>query len=418
MHPRQAGSDHLLSDLRKCRQCGEPYTYAHSRGEERTKGYVYLVCNTRKHKGPEHCDSPRLPASAFENMTLDIVDEDILSLLHLQIAIEELRQNSGTFHADSKVRLEEAQKRVAEFDRRLERLYLTYENGDIEYEFYAGRYSELREMKAKAQAELERLEGGLDDTSIILNDPEAVLSHSAELKSFLKDEAPVRARAWLKTFLKGFWVEPGHVTYEDNLPLPPGSANTGKRKHQIHLDDDFRSTTRVSPNARGWSNGLMALVGEFETSPERSGMDRFPAPAALRPGNRPRTPGDQAGPVSRNRPKSALRTPGPDPAGHSLGPGRSQYEGQHETQDKRPGHHGHDDQCLGFHPGDRDVQNRLHAQENDGNRQDTPEGKANPVSRRMTLQDNHPQVEDDRLTYQTATRGESQSRTPPQRQTR
>ncbi len=247
-HPRHAGSDHLLSALGKCRQCGEPYNYAWS--GTATNPHLYIVCNTRKYQGPEYCDSPRLPAELFEAFTLDVVNEDILSLPHLQVAIEELRRNIGTAHADKNNRLEEVQRRVADIDQKQNRLYFAYENGDTDYEFYATRNSELRDLKAKAQAELEQIAAGTDDTTVILNHPEAVLAHSAELKTFLKEETPARARAWLKTFLKRYWIEPKFVTYEYSLPLPPGSPNAGKRRHKVPFDTPFSSTTRLSPRKR------------------------------------------------------------------------------------------------------------------------------------------------------------------------
>ena len=105
-------------------------------------------------------------------------------------------------------------------------------------------------MKANALGELEKLEEGIDDTTVILNDPEAVLAHSAELKKFLKDQEPARARVWLKTFLRRYWVEPGYVTYEYSLPLPPDSPNAGKKRHKVPLDEEFRPTTRPSPRRR------------------------------------------------------------------------------------------------------------------------------------------------------------------------
>ena len=247
-HPRHAGSDHLLSALGKCRQCGEPYNYVWS--GTATNPHLYIVCNTRKYQGPEYCDSPRLPAELFEAFTLDVVNEDILSLPHLQVAIEELRRNIGTAHADKNNRLEEVQRRVADIDQRQNRLYFAYENGDTDYEFYANRNSELCDLKAKAQAELEQVVAGTDDTTVILNHPEAVLAHSAELKTFLKEETPARARAWLKTFLKRYWIEPNFVTFEYSLPLPPGSPNAGKRRHIVPFDTPFSSTTRLSPRKR------------------------------------------------------------------------------------------------------------------------------------------------------------------------
>ena len=263
-HPRHAGSDHLLSALGKCRQCGEPYNYAPSgNGPQR---YEYIVCNTRKYQGPESCDSPRLPAELFETFTLDVINEDILSLPHLQVAIEELRRNAGSVHADNTTRLEEARRKVADFDNRMERLYLAFENGQRGYEFYANRNRELLELKAGAQTELERLEEGVGDTTVILNDPQAVLAHSDELKVFLKDETPARARAWFQTFLRRYWVEPGYVTYEYSLPLPPDSPNAGKRRHKVPLDD-FCSTTRLSPHMRRSTQNASTDTLEMDERP-------------------------------------------------------------------------------------------------------------------------------------------------------
>ena len=53
-------------------------------------------------------------------------------------------------------------------------------------------------------AELQKLEEDLDDTYVILNNPEAMLDYSAKLKTFLRDEQPTSARRWLRTFLKRF----------------------------------------------------------------------------------------------------------------------------------------------------------------------------------------------------------------------
>ena len=190
------------------------------------------------------------PAEPFEEFTLDVVYEDILALPKLEVAIEELRKHSGTLH-NPVTRLDEIRERIAEIDQRMANLYMAWENEDIEYEFYANRNRVLRDSKAKAQEDLNRTGAGLDDASVILSDPQAILDHSVDVKFFLQNETPVRARAWLNTFLKRYWVEPGYVTYEYSLPMPPGSANPGLTRHRVPLDEDFRPTTRSAPQARG-----------------------------------------------------------------------------------------------------------------------------------------------------------------------
>jgi hypothetical protein len=183
-------------------------------------------------------------------MTLDVVEEDILLRQNLEVAIDQLRKNSGTLHSDKNKHIFRINESIAELDRRIGKAYLAWENEDISYEFFRTRSDELREIKAQAMAELAKAEESLDDTHVILDDPEEVLNYSAELKTFLRDKSPARTRAWLKTFLIRYWVEPGWVTYEYRLPLPTGSANAGLKKHKVPLDEEFRPITRLPPRTR------------------------------------------------------------------------------------------------------------------------------------------------------------------------
>ena len=125
------------------------------------------------------------------------------------------------------------------------KLYFAYESEEIESEFFARRNEELKELKAEAQAELETSQESMKDSYIILDNSDMVTEHADELRNFLKNEAPTRARAWLKTIMKRFWIEPGWVTYEYSQPLPPGSPNAGLKSHKVPLEQTFRSTARL-----------------------------------------------------------------------------------------------------------------------------------------------------------------------------
>ena len=247
--PRHAGSGHMLSELGRCRQCGAPYVYRPAGGKE--EQYEYIICKTRKELGPKECDSPNLPAPAFEAMTLDVVEEDILLRRNLEAAIDQLRQSAGALHSDRSEHVSRLSESVAELGRRIEKVYLAWENEDIPYEFFRTRSEELRELKGRAEAELAKAREELDDTHVILDGPEEVLNYSAELKTFLRDKNPARTRSWLKTFLIRYWVEPEYVTYEYRLPLPPGGPNAGLRKRRVPLEGEFRPITRFSPHTRG-----------------------------------------------------------------------------------------------------------------------------------------------------------------------
>ena len=247
-HPKHAGSEHMLSKLGLCRQCGEPYNYRPS--GSKGKRYESIICKTRRDFGPKVCDSPILPAPAFEAMTLDVVEKDILLHENLETAIDQMRKNSGALHSDKNEQISRIQENIVSLDRRIEKVYFAWESEDIPYELFKTRSEALRENKAQAMAELAKAEEDLDDTHVILAAPGKVLSYAAELKTFLREQNPARTRTWLKKFLVRYWVEPGCVTYEYRLPLPPGSANAGLKKHGVPLDEKLRPITRSGPRRR------------------------------------------------------------------------------------------------------------------------------------------------------------------------
>ena len=139
-------------------------------------------------------------------MTLDVVEEDILLRRNLEAAIDQLRQSAGALHSDRSEHVSRLSESVAELGRRIEKVYLAWENEDIPYEFFRTRSEELRELKGRAEAELAKAGDDLDDTHVILDGPEEVLNYSAELKTFLRDKNPARTRSWLKTFLIRYWL--------------------------------------------------------------------------------------------------------------------------------------------------------------------------------------------------------------------
>ena len=215
VHPRQAGSHHLLSKMGKCRQCGAPYNYEHS-----GNNHIYIVCKTRRDRGIKHCDSPRLPAAAFEAMTLDVVNEDILVRPKIEIAIEELRKNTGLMEDGSLKRHEQIRENIAEIEQRMTMLYFAYESKDIVYAFYSKRNEELRQLKAEAHAELETSQNTLEDSHIILDNPDMVMERADELRTFLNNEAPTRARAWAQHIYEGI-LGRTWMGYLRVLPAPP-----------------------------------------------------------------------------------------------------------------------------------------------------------------------------------------------------
>ena len=250
-NPRHAGSDHLLSGLVKCRQCGAEYTYAPGGQKANTgKIYHYMVCNTRKEKTEQCHDSPRLPAEEFEAASLKFILDDILTDSTAEYMVSVLHAESGDEHNRVMSELERLDKQVADIEMRQYQAYLAFEGGQLKYEWYCERNQELTEMKEAAQTKRSNILESADNRIVVLENPAATIRYISELGKFLREEEPSRCRSWLKSFVKWIWVEPGQGTVELRIPTPMDSPSPGISRLRFDLKDTVRPSTRAAPAQR------------------------------------------------------------------------------------------------------------------------------------------------------------------------
>ena len=248
-NPRHAGSEHLLSGMVKCRQCGSNYTYE-TAGQKRVI-YRYLVCDKRKNEGIAGCNSPRLPVDKFETLVMDKTLSDILVPGNTDQIIQELRAESEAPVTKAQRELDDAEKRLADIDRRQDRIFMAYENGEVDLERYGKRNRELEDAKSRIKAEHQKAEDTMDQGAIILENPSTVLAYIQELNEFLRSEEKARCKPWLESFIKCIWVEPGRGAVQYRIPLPGGSRFAGQTRRTFELGEKIRRSTRAAPHSRG-----------------------------------------------------------------------------------------------------------------------------------------------------------------------
>lgn len=254
-NPRHAGSEHLLSGMVKCRQCGSSYTYATASREGKT--YHYLVCDKRKNEGIDGiegkggCDSPWLPVEWFEALVMDKTLSDILVQGNTDQILQELRAESGGPVTKVQREMDDNQKRLADIDRRQDRIFLAFENGEVDLDRYGKRNRKLEEAKSKILAEYQKDEASIGQEAIILENPGAVLAYTRELNEFLRSQEKARCKPWLESFIKCIWVEPGHGAVQYRIPLPDGSRFSGQTRRTFELGEKVRRSTRLAPPRRG-----------------------------------------------------------------------------------------------------------------------------------------------------------------------
>ena len=248
-NPRHSGSGRLLSGLIRCGQCRGHFNYTPAGRDGRT--YSYLVCSRRKHQGARGCNSPWLSTEKFEPFVVRTILENIITRDNIRSAIDELRAETGDPGDEAASRLQGIESRLQNVTQRMKRLYLAYENGDLEYDFYSTRNQELRDLESRIEEDRQRIGATVGDKRVILDNPEAVLAHIESLNAFLRSEEPARCRTWLRTFVECLWVEPGRATIEYSIPLPVGASSRHKTDRSMDIDDAFPPSARESPLSRG-----------------------------------------------------------------------------------------------------------------------------------------------------------------------
>ena len=249
-NPGNVGSEHLLSGLVKCRQCGSSYNYApggYKNGEIRR----YLVCDKRKHFGIEGCDSPRLHMDRFENTVMDETLSDILIPDNIDQALQQLRDESESLVTKAQRDLAEIEKRLRDIDNRQDRIFMAYENGKVNLERYGRRNQELEDDKGLILAEHQNAIASMGEDAVILENSSTVLEYTRELNEFLRSEEKERCKPWLESFIRCIWVEPGRGIMQYRIPLPGGSRFEGQTRRTFELAEKVRVSTRSAPPTRG-----------------------------------------------------------------------------------------------------------------------------------------------------------------------
>ena len=248
-NPRHSGSGRFLSGLVRCEQCPGSFNYTPAGRNGRT--YSYLVCANRKLHGGKQCDSPWLPTDEFEPLVMKAILRDIITRDNIVWAIGELRAETADSRSDSWGDLEHIDSRLTGATERLRRLYLAYENGDIEYELFSERNRELREMRSLIETQKGSVLSAAGERMVILDNPDAVLAHTEDLNAFLRTQEPARCRSWLKTFVRCVWIEPGRASIEYSIPLPEGAQFAGSTRRFIDVEDNVPPSARSGPLSRG-----------------------------------------------------------------------------------------------------------------------------------------------------------------------
>ena len=243
IHPRQAGSKYLLSNLAKCNLCGANMVPRPSKGN----AYVYWVCQTRHDQGVKYCDCPRRNVETFEPIVLDAIIDDILTPTNVMEFIAhieaEVRDQSG-FRIDL---IDTIDKQLDDLEQRFNRLTDAYETGKLTLQVWEKRIDDLNEKKQQLADTKLQATAAVGHELRILQDPDAASRFAAELKLCLTECEPAQLKTLIRKFVKQVRFDHDKAIIDYKIPLPDDSQNSGKISREIDLTGRVRPIVPLGP---------------------------------------------------------------------------------------------------------------------------------------------------------------------------
>ena len=249
-HPRQAGSEHMLSDLLRCKKCHgtlqvRPTRYPH---------LDYYVCKTRRHNTIEVCDCPNLSNQDFEPLFLKAVTKDILSPSNMEAIIGAISDELKVPYDEQTARLELLDKEIINVEQQQARVMTAYEIGAYTVENYSNRIAPLREREAGLREKRSEVAKDLDRDAAIVASPQAVIAFAKDVSRLIRHSSPKETRQILKSFIRCVWIQPGKATIVYRVPLPGDGPNPGSTRRELALGGEpvsVRPIAHSGPHQRG-----------------------------------------------------------------------------------------------------------------------------------------------------------------------
>ena len=249
-HPREAGSDRMMSGVMKCMKCGENLQV-----RPRSDHSCDYVCKTRRHDTVSECDCPNVHSKEFEPLFLKTVTDDILSPSNMTTTIEIVSQELAVPYEEQLSRLELITKEILGLEKKEDRVMTAYEAGAYTVENFTKRMDPLRKQKAELEEKKAEAKRDLDRDAAIVADPQLVIDFAREMSTLIRHSQPKETKLLLKRFVKCVWIEPGRATIVYRIPLPSDGPNPGATRRELALPSgepvSVRPTAHGGPQARG-----------------------------------------------------------------------------------------------------------------------------------------------------------------------
>ena len=235
VNPRRVASPFLLSGLVRCRTCRRALTGQGSKYAQ----FTYYVCQTLMKRGKGSCDAPRLNARRFEEMVVERIRSNFLTVASIPDLAEAVDEEIDSMVAEHRKRLQTIESEIEDVKKQVDRIwrYIATRDGVDEAKTsarmaeYLDRHDRLEDAAANAREVLAQHRSAMGDAG-------EIAEYAREMDDFLDRSELTERRAFIESFVREVVVMPGAALLRYTIPI---SQST--RKAQVLVgggSEEFR----------------------------------------------------------------------------------------------------------------------------------------------------------------------------------
>jgi len=154
VHPQVVGGPTLLTGLIHCGKCGGAMTIRTGKGGR----YRYYTCSMKARQGVTACEGMTVAMERLDDLVANHLAERLLDPVRLEVVLSEVLDRRQERSERRREHIAELNRRVAETELRLKRLYDAIESGvaDLDDPALKDRIDGLKATRDQARADAER----------------------------------------------------------------------------------------------------------------------------------------------------------------------------------------------------------------------------------------------------------------------
>jgi site-specific DNA recombinase len=237
-HPRAVASQHLLSGLVFCAQCGAKMIASTAKSGK----FVYYACQRKTKEGIASCSQKSFNAEKLEPCIVDTIKDRLLTKEILSKLVEMICEELAKQGSEFEMKRDVLRSQKEEIEKKLAKYYEMFENNTLNAADVAPRLRELNAEKEAISAELARLNTQNPSRGTFLKpSKKTVKAYVEDLRNTLNEGSIMSRKAFLNSFIRRINIKDSEAEIEYTCPIGIG----GNRKNEVLCMEQIGSRGRA-----------------------------------------------------------------------------------------------------------------------------------------------------------------------------